>query len=68
MAGRFALGERPSSEWELAPRYQASRLTVRCAVAVLKGASLVVMERSAGGSCAAVMRCHPNVAASRGLR
>ncbi|MGH3718898.1 MAG: GntR family transcriptional regulator [Pseudonocardiaceae bacterium] len=48
LAGRLAPGERLSSEWELAQRYQTSRPTVRRAVAVLKGEGLVITEQGRG--------------------
>ncbi|MGH3833365.1 MAG: GntR family transcriptional regulator [Pseudonocardiaceae bacterium] len=44
----LAPGERLSSEWELAQRYQTSRPTVRRAVAVLKAEGLVVTEQGRG--------------------
>jgi GntR family transcriptional regulator len=48
LTGQFAPGERLASEWKLAQTYQASRPTVRRAIAVLKGDGLVVTRQGQG--------------------
>lgn len=48
LAGQLASGERLSSEWKLAETYQASRTTVRRAIAVLRAEGLVVTRQGQG--------------------